>query len=476
MLRRRVRLLTPTPSPLPHREGTFGSVHRGGVRRTVSWRAAIVVALGGSLLVVVSLGPMTAALGPVMVVVWAFTACVGALQCAMLGELGTIFPDKVGGTATYAHEALKHISPLFGAASNWGYWLAWTPGVAVNCILAAGYLRAAFLPAGNTLAIALGLGLALYALNWYGLKPSVRAGAVMAVCALVPLLAIVAAPLFRPPLFEARNLIPFAPRGGSWASGASWLLIAKWMFVAVWSSYGMEMASTVIAEMRDPQRGAPKAMAAAAGIGVAAYSAVPFVFLGIVGVAGLDDDPSVALLPASAAIFGVTGSKVIALMLIAALVLGAQAFIIGSSRTIYQMSRDGLTLRQFGALNHHGVPVGSVALDALVTGALLLLFGVNVVDVVAAANVGYLVVFMLLPVAYLALRRAAAPQAARLPGWFVPIAVAVLIYNWLLFFVGAAQWGAKVMGAGIAVMLVCLPLYAARRWQDARCENTHRAA
>src|SRR5262245_36347297 len=113
------------------------------LKRFVTWKSAFVISLGGSLLAAVSLGPLAAALGPASVFVWSVAALVGVLQCLMITELAGMFPEKSGGTATYAHEGWKHISPIFGAVSNWGYWLGWIPVIPVNLVLAAGYLRAA---------------------------------------------------------------------------------------------------------------------------------------------------------------------------------------------------------------------------------------------------------------------------------------------------------------------------------------------
>src|SRR5262249_44276808 len=46
------------------------------IARAVSWRSAVLVALGAVLLVLVSLGPMTVELGPTMIFVWTFTAII----------------------------------------------------------------------------------------------------------------------------------------------------------------------------------------------------------------------------------------------------------------------------------------------------------------------------------------------------------------------------------------------------------------
>jgi len=172
-------------------------VERAG-RQRISWCSAFILSLGGALLVLVSLGAMAAEIGVASILVWSGTVLIGTLQCLLLAELAGRFPQKVGGAPAYVHEGFKGISPVFGAIATWGYWVAWLPGVAVNLTLAATYLRAAFLPNINVLALTIALAMGLYALNALGLRPSVWLSGVLAACALLPLLLILIAPFFRP--------------------------------------------------------------------------------------------------------------------------------------------------------------------------------------------------------------------------------------------------------------------------------------
>jgi amino acid transporter len=443
----------------------------GALCRTVTWRSAVVVTVGAGLLVTVSLGPMAAELGRASPFVWLAVALVGALQCALLAELAGLLPDRAGGTATYAHSAFGERAPILGAASSWAYWFAWTPGIAVNLILAATYLREVAWAGLDTLTFALLIGAALYALNALGLRPSMRAAGIAAFAALVPLVVLLAGALLQPGLLQLDRLTPVSVPERSWGETATWLLVAKWAFVAAWAAYGAEMASTVVAEMHDAGERAPRALLLAGGIGVFAFGVLPFLMVALVGTGALAGDPLVAFLPVAEAVLGDAGRTAVGVMLVAALVLGAQAFVVGSSRTIYQMSRDGYLPRQFAHVNRRGAPVGSLVWDVAVIGVLLLVFGSGVVDVVAAANVGYLVVFVLLPAAFVVLHRRHRGDGVRrfrLGRAFVPIAVALGALNALLLVVGAAQWGTKVVLVGGAVMALIVPISALRRLQDRR--------
>jgi amino acid transporter len=442
-----------------------------GLRRSVSWRSAVVLALGTALLVIVSVGPMSAEIGTSTPFVWLGIALIGALQCRLLSELAVRFPDRAGGTPVYAHAVLGRSNPLLAAMSSWGYWFAWTPGIAVNLILAATYLRATVLPEVSVLALALAIGAALYAINGLGLEPSMRVAGCLACVALVPLVVAVAGVLLQPSLIDFDRLVPVTV--GAAGGGAAWLLIAKWAFVAAWSAYGAEMASTIVAEMRAGAEEAPRAMFAAAAVGLVGFGLMPFLMVAVIGVAGLGSDPMVAFLPFAEAVWGDGGRTVIGLLLTSALILGAQAFVVGSSRTVFQMARDGYMPRAFAAVNRRQVPIGSLVLDSAVIFALIALFGTHVVDVVAAANFGYLVVFVVMPVAFLALyrRRDSGRRPAPNPALAV-LAVCLAVFNATLLVVGGLQWGNKVLLTGAIVMSLIIPISLLRRWQDRRAGYT----
>ncbi len=431
------------------------------IRKSITWRSAYVLSLGGALLVTVSLGSMAAEIGVASVLAWTITSVVGLLQCLLLAELASIFPHKVGGAPAYTHEGLKSISPLFGAISAWGYWVGWIPGVAVNLTLAATYIKAAFLPNINVVVLTLILVVVLYTLNYFGLKLSVKLSICMAICALIPLLIILAAPVFRTSLWKFSNFSPLFPAGVVWYSMPMLMLMAKWMFVAAWSSYGSEMVTTVVGELKHPKKDIPKAVSFAASSGLIAFAVVPTILLAIVGVKALSQDPFVTFLTAASQIFGQFGAAIVSIMLIAALILGAEVFVVSSSRALYQMSQDGLTIKSYSRLNKHGVPVGSVVWDALVTISLLTIFGANIINVVASSNIAYIVVFILLPIAYI-LIKVRQPQhqgSFHLPRIFVPLAFFIALFNIVLLVFGSSQWGMTVIGVGLILLVTFLPFY-----------------
>ena len=186
----------------------------------------------------------------------------------------------------------------------------------------------------------------------------------------------------------------------------------KWMFVAAWSGYAFESASTTIAELKRPGPGRAQGAEAASesACSPSAWCRSCCWRLSASGV--ITQDPSVAFLPAAQAIFGHAGGMVVSIMLITALLLGVQTTIIGSTRCVYEMSRDGQIITQFGAINKSSVPVGSMYLDMAVTIGLLVIFKDNIVNLIAASNVGYMIVWMLLPIGYIMLRSSSRTRRA----------------------------------------------------------------
>lgn len=454
------------------------SAQQKSLVRSVTWRSSFVVGLGGSLLIVTSLGAIAADLGPASVFVWTLTVLIGIFQCFMIAEMSSLFPNKSGGTAVYVHEAFKKVSPFVGAVANWGYWVAWVPVIPVNLVIAAGYLQPLIpgISSNQMMTLAVIMALLLYASNYIGLKPGIWSSSVMAICSICPLMVIVLSPVFHPHIFHWSNIMPFAPLGGSWHSSASWAKMFKWMFVAMWSAYAAECASTTIAELKNPHKDAPKAMTATGIAFFISFGIVPFIMLGIVGVSVLSQDASIAFLPAAQAIFGHTGGIIVSVMLITALLLGVQTTIIGSSRSMYQMTHDGQMIKQFGIINKFGVPVGSMFVDLAVTLLMLFLFKANVINLIAASNVGYVIVFILLVPAYIVLRarHKDSDHPIKLPAIVVPVGILITVFNVCLLLFAGPMWDATpvatsqvfghtvnltVMGIGWALMGIVVPFY-----------------
>ncbi|MGH3757648.1 APC family permease [Actinophytocola sp.] len=436
-----------------------------------SWWVAVLVATGASLMVVVSLREMAVELGNVSILVWVVTAAVGGLQCLLIAELASRFPRRAGGTAQFAYRATPQGSRSLGALSSWCYWFAWTPGIAINLILAATYLSDTFWPSVDPIVLAGLIGAVLYVITAMGLKLTTVIYTVLATVAALVILILISAPVFQPETFDSSAIVPMEiPEGGPQGGSDVFAAILKWGFIATWAAYAAEMASTICAEITRPERYMKRVMSMSAIITFIAFSAVPIALFGLVGVEGVQNEPFSVFANAGGVVLGPTGELIVGLGLAAVLIIGAETFIIGSSRTIYQMARDRHLPKIFGKVNKRGTPVGSIAWDALVIGVMLAVFGTDVVQLVAAATVGYTLVFIMMPIAYLRLRRHRGGRhgSFRLGKPFAVVAALLTLYNAVLLVFGGPQWGLTVMVVGFGVSFLIVPIsFLTNRFQRA---------
>ena len=438
----------------------------GALHKHLSWHAPILLAVAAGLQITAVMSPMASQLGNLQPFIWGFAALIGFIQCFFIAELAVYFPNRSGGTATYAHEALGNRAGWLSALSSWAYWFAWTPGVAVNLILASNYLRGTVFPHASIVLISLTLGALLYILNFSGIHINVRVSTTLIVLTCIPLILILIATVAQPSLFSGTHIWPirFPADQGSRAG-----LIIKWLFVAAWSAYGAEMSSTIFAEARATRNAIIHSMAIAGTACLIAFTVIPLVMTGIVGASALGNDPATVFLVPANAVLGAAGAKITGLMLAGALTVGAQAYIISSSRTLYQMSRDGYMPRFFLRVNRYGAPYGGIVCDATVIAVLVGIFGTNVVNVVAAANIGYMVVFVILPLVFVAIRRRSVyADAAVMPRWMTPIALLLATVNAVLLVVGGALWGTRIWLTGVIALAVVFPFMAVRSLEERR--------
>jgi amino acid transporter len=155
---------------------------------------------------------------------------------------------------------------------------------------------------------------------------------------------------------------------------------------------------------------------------------------------------------------------------IGSLVLVLLTAMADSSRALFGMSADGVTLRQFQHLNRFGMPSRAMTVDLLVNVALVFLLG-NTLAIVAAGNLGYVLAHVFALSALLLLRRDRPewPRPIRLRRPEV-VAVGLLAVGLaVVLVVGATSFeltgygGRDELATAIALLLGSLLLYAYRR-------------
>lgn len=305
------------------------------LQKKLSWTDAGFLVFGGFSIVLFSAGAGLVEIGPWSLVIWLGVSLVGLLQARLIYKLARLLPDKAGGVATYAHEAFKRY-PFLAFISSWSYWLAWTPAVALNCFLAAGLLKFLFPAiAVNTAFLAIVFVLLLYGLNYFGLGKAVIGSRILAVLITLPLWA-----LFYLGFKQAVSI-------DVWQKifnfhSISFLEWWKWFFLIAWTGYAVEIVASTVSELKDHHNHTGKIFKLASGLSLIAFILLPLALALVSDWPALSQDVFVGLLPVFASNFGQFGSVVLAVLLLTALIYSSLSFIIPSTRTMYQMSKDGL--------------------------------------------------------------------------------------------------------------------------------------
>ena len=449
--------------------------------KAMSWWDGFVVALANPGFLIAALGASIGTLGTTgAFVLWTISVCLGALQNNIYAELATMFPDKPGGIALFAHEAWRKYLTLVGPIATFGYWFAWSSVLAINGLIVGVLIQAEWF-SGSTwsesgagfdinLPIAIGIGaiVLVWITNIFGIRPAVWLSYVTGGLLILP-----AAVLM---------LLPYVT--GDWSSdNMQWAidengglaLALTWLYFMGWSSYGFETVAAFAPEYHDPVRDTPKALRASAAFSVVVYALLPLGLGGTLGTQAVADDATFIAFYKAAfdAIVGTGLGNVMIVCLIAGLLLSMNTATMDGSRALYGISRDGMTIRELGVLNSHHVPARAMTLDALMNIFLITYFA-SAIEIIAAGNLGYMLAHVFALVGFLLLRRDRPrwPRPIRLSAIWTPIAAFLALANLTFIVVGGFIYSGGFLGqdtqygygwdktrVGLLVLLVSLLLY-----------------
>jgi len=451
--------------------------------RAIRWSDAFWIASGVPALLVFSVGYIAVLTGPVSVAIWIVSILIGIAMAFVYAEMAGMFPEKSGGPPVFGAQAWKRYFRPIAPLNIWGYWFAWSPVLAIGGLLMGSYVQREW-ASGQTWSldwsptadfgihfnfayvVGAAILIGLFWLNHFGIKESAWMQTVLAVTSLVPLALLIVVPIFQGKVHPSR-LTPFETPNGNWWSWQTFTLIAAGLFVAAWSAYAFETAVVYSAEFRNPQQDTPKAIFAAGGLCLFFYGLGPFILYSVVGGEKILEDPATALVPLADSVFGTSGQLLIGLLLVA-LLLSINTAILGSSRTLYQASKDAWTFRFLQRTSERGVPMRAMGFD-VVFNLFLMMLG-NPIYILAASTIGYMVFNSLNLIAGYLLRKDA-PDAARpyrAPVTALRLGIVLAAVNFMLLFVGAPSWGWKYVGLGWLIVLSGVVIYYYRRWSDER--------
>lgn len=324
------------------------------------------------------------------------------------------------------------------------------------------------------------LMLIIFAIQHRGIASTAGAQKWLAIIVLVPLVVIGVLPILmgKIDMMNVTGLVPPTAAGsgidGAWTIGG-WTLFLGGLYIAAWSTYGFETAVCYTRELKNPKTDTFKAIFYSGLLCILFFFLVPFTFQGVLGHAGMLAPGIVNGDGIGEALAGlVNGGKVVTqilvILMIVALFLAIMTAMAGSSRTLYQGSKDGWLPRYLSHVNEHGAPTRAMWTD-FGFNLILLAIASDVAGyffVLAVSNVGYLIFnFLNLNAGWI--HRIDSPHVARpwkAPTWLIGLNTILAFVNAVFLGAGAKVWGfgSSILLVGATFAALILPVFAFRHY------------
>src|SRR5215211_4566754 len=324
--------------------------------KAMTWWDGFVVALANPGFLIGSLGASIGALGTTgAFVLWSISICLCALQNNIHAELASMFPNKSGGIALYAHEAWRKYLTIVGPLATFGYWIGWSVVLAVNGLVAGTLIQAEWFSdstwaesfAGFDLTLAVLFGVALILVVWlfniFGVRPAVWFGYVTGGLLIIPAFVLMFLPYITGDWSSSNMTWEIGSNGGL-------ALALVWLYFMCWSAYGIEVVATFAPEYKDTVNDTKMALRTAALFCSLVYVLLPLGLGGTLGTAAIAADETLIAFYTTAfdQIVGNFLGGVMIFCVVAGLVLSMNTATMDGSRALYGISKDGMTIRQLG--------------------------------------------------------------------------------------------------------------------------------
>ena len=380
-------------------------------------------------------------------------------------ELVLMSKHRVGGIAAACTEAFKPYSPVLSALTGVCYWWGWVPTCGLTALLSASAIHQWILPGIPVAMIAVVLVSFFTAINLCGLKMVNRLAIPIAAASAALAFLGVLIPVFSGHVDwrQATDFTLVTPFPG-WFGGLTSIMAG--LYLIGFAAPAFEAATCHVGETKSPERNVPRAVLASGAMAAVFFILLPVVWLGALGPGPLGGDLAVSLGPIYAPLFGSAAKSVAIGFMMFNMFHGTLQPLAGASRTLSQLSEDGLLPRFLSLRLSNDSPWAATLLTAAMAIALLLIG--DPIWLIAAANFTYLISICLPNVATWLLRRDA-PDAARpfrAPRGTVGLGL-VASGIWLLSAIlGFQQFGMPTVLLGLAMAYSGAALYAWRKIED----------
>lgn len=203
---------------------------------------------------------------------------------------------------------------------------------------------------------------------------------------------------------------------------------------------GFDVVATTSEEAINPKRNVPLGIGVGMGLIIVLYTLVAIVTTGMVSYKDLARQASPSLATAFEMVGANWAAKIISFGIVIGLATVVMVLLLGLTRVVFAMSRDGLLPRGLSHTGKHGTPV---RLQVIVGVVMALIAACSDVDVLAdMVNIGTLSAFTLVAISVPIMRRKRPDlkRTFRMPGnpW-IPILIA-LANVWLMFNLSVLTW------------------------------------
>lgn len=228
---------------------------------------------------------------------------------------------------------------------------------------------------------------------------------------------------------------------GAEGSHYGWYGLLAGASIVFFAFIGFDIVATTAEETKNPQRDVPRGILSSLAIVTVLYVAVAVVLSGMVSYTVLRDAGSGANLATAFEANGVNwAATVISIGALAGLTTVVIVLMLGQTRVLFAMSRDGLMPRQLAQTGPHGTPVRITVIVGVVVAIAATVFPIGKLE--EMVNIGTLFAFVLVSAGVIVLRRSRPDLKRGFKAPLVPLLpiAAIIACVWLMLNLTGLTW------------------------------------